>query len=167
VKKTHPTDENCIRKKTAQEEEMPATQEGSRARAGTYVPNAEEDYMNPRQLDYFRRLLESSRRDLLVEDADRDRDIGELREEQEAETDLNDRINQEPEIAMEMFSRDRDNRLLSETNTALERIDSGEYGYCSSCGREIGLARLQARPTTILCIDCKTQQEKLLDQQFR
>jgi DnaK suppressor protein len=73
--------------------------------------------------------------------------------------DPNDRASQESDIALELRNRDRERRLIKKVNEALARIRDGEYGYCDSCGVEIGLKRLEARPTATLCIDCKTLEE--------
>jgi DnaK suppressor protein len=73
--------------------------------------------------------------------------------------DPNDRASQESDMALELRNRDRERKLIKKINETIARIDSGEYGYCDSCGIEIGLKRLEARPTASLCIDCKTLDE--------
>jgi DnaK suppressor protein len=73
--------------------------------------------------------------------------------------DPNDRASQESDIALELRNRDRERKLIKKIDETLDRIESGEYGYCESCGVEIGLKRLEARPTATLCIDCKTLEE--------
>ena len=73
--------------------------------------------------------------------------------------DPNDRASQESDIALELRNRDRERKLIKKVDEALGRIENGEYGYCNSCGVEIGLKRLEARPTATLCIDCKTLEE--------
>ena len=73
--------------------------------------------------------------------------------------DPNDRASQESDIALELRNRDRERKLIKKINEAIGRIEEGEYGYCDSCGVEIGLKRLEARPTATMCIDCKTLEE--------
>ena len=73
--------------------------------------------------------------------------------------DPNDRASQESDIALELRNRDRERKLIKKIDEALGRIENGEYGYCDSCGVEIGLKRLEARPTATMCIDCKTLEE--------
>jgi len=73
--------------------------------------------------------------------------------------DPNDRATQESDMALELRNRDRERKLIKKINETIAKIDSGDYGYCESCGVEIGLERLQARPTATLCIDCKTLEE--------
>jgi DnaK suppressor protein len=73
--------------------------------------------------------------------------------------DPNDRASQESDIALELRNRDRERKLIKKIDETIGRIDANEYGYCESCGVEIGLKRLEARPTATLCIDCKTLDE--------
>ncbi len=74
--------------------------------------------------------------------------------------DPNDRASQESDIALELRNRDRERKLIKKIDESIGRIESGEYGYCDSCGVEIGLKRLEARPTATLCIDCKELEER-------
>ena len=73
--------------------------------------------------------------------------------------DPNDRASQESDMALELRNRDRERKLIKKINDTLRIIENDEYGYCNQCGEEIGLNRLQARPTASLCIDCKTLDE--------
>jgi DnaK suppressor protein len=73
--------------------------------------------------------------------------------------DPNDRASQESDMSLELRNRDRERKLIKKIDETISRIDQGEYGYCESCGVEIGLKRLEARPTATLCIDCKTLDE--------
>ena len=73
--------------------------------------------------------------------------------------DPNDRASQESEMTLELRNRDRESKLIKKINEMLAKISSGDYGYCDKCGVEIGLSRLEARPTATLCIDCKTLDE--------
>ena len=73
--------------------------------------------------------------------------------------DPNDRASQESDMALELRNRDRERKLIKKIDETLAKINEGDYGYCNSCGIEIGLKRLEARPTATLCIDCKTLDE--------
>ncbi len=82
-----------------------------------------------------------------------------MQEEQTVFADPNDRATQESDMALELRNRDRERRLIKKIHETIDKIKSGDYGYCASCGIEIGLERLQARPTASMCIDCKTLEE--------
>jgi DnaK suppressor protein len=73
--------------------------------------------------------------------------------------DPNDRASQESDMALELRNRDRERKLIKKIDETLGKINEHDYGYCESCGVEIGLKRLEARPTATLCIDCKTLDE--------
>lgn len=121
-----------------------------------YVPANGEEYMNSRQLAHFRKILETLKREMME---DIDRTVHTMQDEATVFADPNDRASQESDMALELRNRDRERRLIKKINDTLARIDAGEYGYCDSCGVEIGLKRLEARPTASLCIDCKTLEE--------
>ena len=82
-----------------------------------------------------------------------------MQDDSASHPDPNDRATQEEEFSLELRTRDRERKLLNKINATLARLETGDYGYCDACGIEIGLRRLQARPTATLCIDCKTLQE--------
>ena len=115
-----------------------------------------ELYMNPDQLAHFRKILEGRRIEL---GQDIDRTVHSMQEEATVFADPNDRASQESDVTIELRNRDRERKLIKKINETIAKIDSGEYGYCESCGIEIGLNRLEARPTASLCIDCKTLEE--------
>ncbi len=115
-----------------------------------------EEYMSEKQLDHFRDIL-SSLKDELMDDIERT--VHTMQDEATSFADPNDRASQESDIALELRNRDRERKLIKKIDEALARIASGEYGYCDSCGVEIGLKRLEARPTATMCIDCKTLEE--------
>ena len=115
-----------------------------------------ELYMNPDQLAHFRKILEGLRIEL---GQDIDRTVHSMQEEATVFADPNDRASQESDVTIELRNRDRERKLIKKINETIAKIDSGEYGYCESCGIEIGLNRLEARPTASLCIDCKTLAE--------
>jgi DnaK suppressor protein len=121
-----------------------------------YKPKGKEEYMNERQLSYFRKMLEEMKREL---SQDIDRTVHTMQDEATIFADPNDRASQESDMSLELRNRDRERKLIKKIDETIGRIDAGEYGYCDSCGIEIGLKRLEARPTATLCIDCKTLDE--------
>lgn len=113
-------------------------------------------HMNNKQQTHFRKILQTLKEELL---GDVERTVHTMQEEATVFADPNDRASQESDIALELRNRDRERKLIKKIDEALERIENGEYGLCESCGVEIGLQRLEARPTATLCIDCKTLEE--------
>ena len=90
---------------------------------------------------------------------DIDRTVHTMQDEATVFADPNDRASQESDVSLELRNRDRERKLIKKIDEMLAKIDSGDYGYCENCGVEIGLSRLEARPTATLCIDCKTLDE--------
>ena len=121
-----------------------------------YKPKGKEEYMNARQLAHFRKMLEEMKREL---SQDIDRTVHTMQDEATIFADPNDRASQESDMSLELRNRDRERKLIKKIDETIVRIDAGEYGYCDSCVVEIGLKRLEARPTATLCIDCKTLDE--------
>jgi DnaK suppressor protein len=121
-----------------------------------YEAGKEEDYMSPEQEAHFRGLLQEWKRQLMEEV---DRTVHHMQDEATNFPDPNDRATQESEFSLELRARDRERKLIKKIDEALERIDDHDYGYCEACGVEIGVRRLEARPTATLCIDCKTLDE--------
>jgi DnaK suppressor protein len=121
-----------------------------------YKPKKGEKYMNPKQLAHFRAILEAWRTELVEEVS---RTVHTMQDETAHHPDPNDRASQETDMSLELRSRDRERKLLKKIAEALEQIDNNDYGYCENCGVEIGIQRLEARPTATLCIDCKTLAE--------
>ncbi len=121
-----------------------------------YVPKDGEEYMNPAQLAHFRKILEDWKAEL---SQDIDTTIHTMQDEATVFADPNDRASQESDMALELRNRDRERKLIKKIDETLAKIDAEEYGYCESCGVEIGLKRLEARPTATLCIDCKELDE--------
>ncbi len=115
-----------------------------------------ENYMSSKQLVHFRKILEGIKLEL---GQDIDRTVHTMQDEATVFADPNDRASQESDMALELRNRDRERKLIKKIDETIAKIDSGEYGYCDSCGIEIGLKRLEARPTATLCIDCKTLDE--------
>ncbi|SNS00535.1 transcriptional regulator, TraR/DksA family [Methylobacillus rhizosphaerae] len=121
-----------------------------------YQPKADEEYMNKKQLDHFRKILNDWKAEL---SHDIDRTVHTMQDEVTMFADPNDRASQESDMALELRNRDRERKLIKKIDETLANIDAGDYGYCNGCGVEIGLKRLEARPTATLCIDCKTLDE--------
>jgi DnaK suppressor protein len=121
-----------------------------------YVAKANEEYMNDKQLDHFRKILNDWKAEL---SHDIDRTVHTMQDEVTMFADPNDRASQESDMALELRNRDRERKLIKKIDETLAKIDEHDYGYCNSCGIEIGLKRLEARPTATLCIDCKTLDE--------
>jgi DnaK suppressor protein len=118
-----------------------------------------ENYMNKKQLAHFRKMLEGIKIGL---GQDIDRTVHTMQDEATVFADPNDRASQESDMALELRNRDRERKLIKKIDETIAKIDSGDsgdYGYCDTCGIEIGLKRLEARPTATLCIDCKTLDE--------
>lgn len=121
-----------------------------------YQEQAGEEYMNDRQHEHFRKILGIWKRQLLEEMG---RTVHHLQDEAANFPDPNDRATQEEEFSLELRARDRERKLIKKIEETLQKIDEGDYGFCDSCGVEIGIRRLEARPTANLCIDCKTLDE--------
>jgi DnaK suppressor protein len=115
-----------------------------------------EEYMNEAQAAHFRGLLNSWKRELMSKV---DETVHHMQDEAANFPDPNDRASQESEFTMELRTRDRERKLIKKIEESLVAIDNEEYGYCTSCGIEIGIRRLEARPTATECIDCKTLNE--------
>lgn len=115
-----------------------------------------EEYMNEAQIEHFRSILENWKSELMQEV---DRTVHHMQDDAANFPDPNDRATQESEFGLELRTRDRERKLIKKIDESLASLDTGEYGFCESCGIDIGLRRLEARPTATLCIDCKTLDE--------
>ena len=115
-----------------------------------------EEYMNDAQQAHFSKILENWKNELRAEV---DRTVHHMQDDAANFPDPNDRATQESEFSLELRTRDRERQLIKKIDESLELIESGDYGYCDSCGIDIGVRRLEARPTAALCIDCKTLDE--------
>ncbi len=122
-----------------------------------YKQAKNEGFMSESQLDHFKNKL-NAWRDQLVCDAKST--INHIQEDSTQVADINDRATLEEEFALELRTRDRERKLISKIDKTLHIIEVGDYGYCKTCGAEIALVRLEARPTADECIDCKTIAEK-------
>ncbi len=121
-----------------------------------YKAKKGEAYMNPKQLGHFRAILNDIKLGL---GEDIDRTVHTMQDEATVFADPNDRASQESDVSLELRNRDRERKLIKKIDEMMAKIDSGDYGFCDNCGVEIGLNRLEARPTATLCIDCKTLDE--------
>ena len=129
---------------------------GGLKKFNAYKPKANESYMSKSQIKHFTKILNDWKLEL---SKDIDRTVSHMQDEITAYADPNDRASQESDMALELRNRDRERKLIKKIDVTLLNISEDEYGYCNSCGEEIGLNRLLARPTATLCIDCKTLDE--------
>ncbi|MBY6198612.1 RNA polymerase-binding protein DksA [Vibrio hangzhouensis] len=121
-----------------------------------YQEKAGEEYMSQAQLDHFTKILSAWRNQLREEV---DRTVHHMQDEAANFPDPVDRASQEEEFSLELRNRDRERRLIKKIEKTLNKIEEDDFGFCESCGIEIGIRRLEARPTADLCIDCKTLAE--------
>ena len=121
-----------------------------------YQETTGEEYMNDKQLAHIEKILLAWRQSLMEEV---DRTVSHMKDEAANFPDPSDRASQEEEFSIELRTRDRERKLIKKMEDALEHLRDDDFGYCEACGIEIGLRRLEARPTATLCIDCKTLSE--------
>ena len=121
-----------------------------------YQEKPGEEYMNDAQMEHFRKLLKAWRNQLREEV---DRTVHHMQDEAANFPDPVDRAAQEEEFSLELRTRDRERKLIKKIDSTLDRLQNDDYGYCDACGIEIGIQRLEARPTATMCIDCKTLAE--------
>lgn len=122
-----------------------------------YKPTADEEFMNERQLAYFRQKLEDWKQEIL--DGSKTT-IGNLQEDSASLPDLVDRASAESDKALELRTRDRQRKLINKIDAAIRRIDDGSYGYCEMTGDPISLGRLEARPTATLSLEAQEAHER-------
>jgi DnaK suppressor protein len=122
-----------------------------------YRPSDEEPFMNPRQVEYFRRKLLSWKEDILRESRET---VALLQTVTENHPDVADRASSETDRAIELRARDRQRKLISKIDAALRRIEDGSYGYCEETGEPIGLGRLDARPIATLSVEAQERHER-------
>ncbi|NIB42904.1 RNA polymerase-binding protein DksA [Pseudomaricurvus alkylphenolicus] len=115
-----------------------------------------EEYMNEAQQEHFKGLLQTWKTELMEEV---DRTVSHMKDEAANFPDPADRASQEEEFSLELRTRDRERKLIKKIDSTMELIENDDYGYCDTCGVEIGIRRLEARPTATQCIDCKTLDE--------
>lgn len=121
-----------------------------------YVPEKDEEYMSPKMVEHFRKKLIAWKEQLIKE---ANSTVSHLQKDSDTPADPNDRASQEEEFALELRTRDRERKLISKIDKSLKDLENGEYGYCKMSGEEIGLARMEARPTATLTVEMKRKQE--------
>ncbi|MWN06147.1 RNA polymerase-binding protein DksA [Gilliamella sp. Pas-s95] len=121
-----------------------------------YKEKQGEEYMNPKQLKHFELILKAWLTQLQDEMG---KTVSHMQDEAANFPDPADRATQEEEFSLELRARDRERKLIKKIEKTLKKIETDDFGYCESCGVEIGIRRLEARPTADLCIDCKTLAE--------
>ena len=151
-------------KKAAPKKKAPARKATAKKSGGNpefknfepYKPKRGEQYMNEKQHEHFRNILMNWKNELMQEV---DRTVSHMKDEAANFPDPADRATQEEEFSLELRTRDRERKLIKKIDSTMELIEQDDYGYCEACGIEIGIQRLEARPTATLCIDCKTLAE--------
>ncbi|HEY5755320.1 MAG TPA: RNA polymerase-binding protein DksA [Steroidobacter sp.] len=122
-----------------------------------YIARRGEQYMNKEQLEHFRQILNTWKRDLMQEV---DRTVLHMKDEAANFPDPNDRATQESEFSLELRTRDRERKLIRKIEEAIKRIEDGNYGYCVETGEEIGIKRLEARPVATMCVEAQERRER-------
>ncbi|MBN9318855.1 MAG: RNA polymerase-binding protein DksA [Caulobacterales bacterium] len=122
-----------------------------------YRPSEDEEFMNERQLEFFKQKLNDWKEEILKESRET---LSHLKAETENHPDLADRASSETDRALELRTRDRQRKLISKIDEALRRIEDGSYGYCEETGEPISLARLEARPTATLSLEAQERHER-------
>lgn len=122
----------------------------------TYVPKKDEEYMSDEMLEHFRQKLLAWKQQLIEEASST---LNHLKTDSSTPADPNDRASMEEDFALELRTRDRERKLISKIEKSLRDIENGDYGYCKMSGDEIGLARMEARPTATLTVAMKRKQE--------
>ena len=142
--------------KKAATRRRPSSQIGPVPGIAPYKEKKGEEYMNGKQVQHFKNILLEWKRSLMEEV---DRTVHHMQDDAANFPDPNDRATQESEFSMELRARDRERKLIKKIDESMSHLDSDEFGYCETCGVEIGVRRLEARPTATLCIDCKILDE--------
>ena len=122
----------------------------------SYKVKTGEEYMNSGQKEHFKSLLDDWKKELMEEV---DRTVSHMKDEAANFPDPADRASQEEEFSLELRTRDRERKLIKKIDETVQKIENDDYGYCETCGVDIGIRRLEARPTATLCVDCKTLAE--------
>ena len=128
-----------------------------------YALKKKEKYMNAKQKQHFMNILNNWAEQLQIE---QDKTADKIQDNNSNFPDESDRATHEEEFTLELRTRERERKLLSKINESIDDLKSNDYGFCASCGIEIGIRRLEARPTATRCIDCKTIEEIHERQQF-
>ncbi|MAZ24308.1 MAG: RNA polymerase-binding protein DksA [Porticoccaceae bacterium] len=147
---------NSAPKKTKQRSKDSTSSSNTLHGIAPYVIIKGEEYMNENQREHFKVILKSWRYELMEEV---DRTVSHMKDEAANFPDPSDRATQEEEFSLELRTRDRERKLIRKIDKTLIRIEDDDYGFCDQCGIDIGVRRLEARPTAELCVDCKTLDE--------
>ncbi len=142
---------------TALSDDIDVLAKAKRAIGGAYVSTENEPYMSEAQQDYFRKLLHAWKRSILEAAA---ATLQQLQDGPIREPDLNDRASSETDWGIELRTRDRQRKLIAKIDSALRRIEEGEYGYCEVTGEPIGLGRLEARPIATMTVEAQEAHER-------
>ncbi|WP_025772057.1 RNA polymerase-binding protein DksA [Thioalkalivibrio sp. HK1] len=121
-----------------------------------YKEKRGEEYMNPRQVEHFQAILSGWKKKLMT---GVDHTLNHIQDQSANFPDPNDRATQESEFALVLRTRDRERKLIRKIDETITSLNNGDYGFCETCGIEIGIRRLEARPTATLCYDCKVIDE--------
>ena len=151
-----PVKKAAAKKAPARKKATSSSQIGPVPGIAPYQEKKGEEYMNDEQVKHFRNILLSWKRSLMEEV---DRTVHHMQDDAANFPDPNDRATQESEFSMELRARDRERKLIKKIDESIRHLDNEEFGYCEQCGVEIGVKRLEARPTATLCIDCKILDE--------
>lgn len=156
VAKKAATKKTAAKKKTTAKKRIPSNIAQEFKQFEPYKIKKGEEYMNEAQVEHFHNILGAWKKELMEEV---DRTVHHMQDEAANFPDPNDRASQESDFTMELRTRDRERKLIKKIDESIDFLDSGDYGYCEECGIEIGIRRLEARPTANLCIDCKSLSE--------
>ena len=161
-KKAAGTKKAATKKKTAAKKTSTTRRKTTTSQVGPvpgiapYQEKKGEEYMSEEQVEHFRNILLTWKKELMEEV---DRTVHHMQDDAANFPDPNDRATQESEFSMELRARDRERKLIKKIEESMQNLENEEYGYCEACGVEIGVKRLEARPTATLCIDCKILDE--------
>ena len=161
-KKAAGTKKAATKKKTAAKKTSTTRRKTTTSQVGPvpgiapYKEKKGEKYMSEEQVEHFRNILLTWKKELMEEV---DRTVHHMQDDAANFPDPNDRATQESEFSMELRARDRERKLIKKIDESMQNLENEEYGYCEACGVEIGVKRLEARPTATLCIDCKILDE--------
>jgi len=156
VKSTKKKNEGMEKVTTKKSKNKKVLKRNKITKVAPYTERKGEEYMGVKQTEHFREILNSWKNDLMEEVV---RTVNHMQDEASNFPDPSDRASQEEEFALELRTRDRERKLIRKIDEAILTLDSRDYGYCDVCGIEIGVRRLEARPTATQCIDCKTLDE--------
>ena len=156
VVKKKPVAKKVVAKKAVVKKKPVAKKVVAKKKPSAYKPKKKEKYMSAAMKKHFREILVNWREDLRDE---MQKTFEHLKDKGEKPADDLDRASQEEEFAFELRTRDRERKLINKIASSIELLKQDDYGYCESCGVNIGIKRLEARPTATHCIDCKTLDE--------